>query len=255
MAQTNSTRWSRRLLTAVVLLAMAGAGWQGWKWQADLRCRHITITGNRHAERAALLERARVDTTRLLYDIEPMLVADRLQRHPWVKSAQVTRRPTGTLAITVQERQPVALAVNEEGAPSFYLDRQGFAMPAGTEAPFDVPLLRAESLAYHPLQPVQDARVRAVLTALQEIPPTEEALISGLSVRPTGEVWLRTTPAEGRGSIQVRLGRRQLAQKVSRLQSFWRQAVLPRPDAQFTLIDLRFANQIVTREKAAVSQP
>ena len=253
MAQTKPKRWTRLLLGAVVLLGMGGTGWQGWKWQADLRCRHITITGNHHAERAALLERARVDTTRRLYDIEPMLVADRLQRHPWVKSAQVTRRPTGTLAITVQERQPVALAVNEEGVPSFYLDRRGFSMPAGTEAPYDVPLLRAESLTYHPLQPVQGARVRAVLTALQEIPPTAEALISELSVRPTGEVWLRTTPAKGRGSIRVRLGRRQLAQKVSRLQSFWRQAVLPRPHAQFALIDLRFANQIVTREETTAS--
>ena len=232
---------------------MGVVGWQGWKWQANLRCRSITITGNHHAERAALLERARVDTMQRLYDIEPMLVADRLQRHPWVASAQVTRRPTGTLEITVQERKPVALVVNEDGVPSFYLDRRGFAMPAGTKAPYDVPLLRAEGLTYHPLQPVQDARVRAVLTALQEVPPTAEALVSEMSVRPTGEVWLRTTPVRGRGSIRVRLGRRRLAQKMSRLQSFWRQAVLPRPQTQFALIDLRFANQIVTREETEAS--
>lgn len=239
------------LVTAVVLLAIGLAGWQGWRWQAELRCDRIEVTGHRHAQRAELLKLARVAVGQRLYSMDPALVADRLRRHPWVQAATATRHPTGTLAIEVEERRPVALAVDAAGRPSFYLDRHGFMMPVDTVAAYDVPLLRADGSTYHPVQTIQNEQVRSVLETLAEASPDVEPLISEVIVEGSDEVWLRTTPAPEHGALRVRLGSDELAAKLKRLRAFWQQAVLPRPDTRYELIDLRFDNQIVTRESTS----
>lgn len=238
----------RRLLAAAVLLVMGLVGWQGWKWQSDLRCQYITVDGNAHAERDTLLSLARVDTMQRLYSIDPVLVADRLRRHPWVREAEATRRPTGTLAITVQERRPVALALDAEGLPAYYLDGQGYMMPVENGPAHDVPLLRGGAAAYNPLQPVTKEPVRSLLAALAELKAGTAALVSELEVTSGGEVSLRTTPTPDHGSLRVRLGGEGFRQRMQRLHDFWRQAVIARPELRYEHIDLRFKNQIITRE-------
>ncbi|GIV60092.1 MAG: cell division protein FtsQ [Rhodothermaceae bacterium] len=241
-------RLPHRWILLPALLATAATGLLGWRWLATLPCRQIVIEGAHHAERAALLDLARVDTGMVLFDLDPALVADRLVRHPWVAHAEVTRLPTGTLAIDVEERRPVALVVGADGAPSHYLDATGAQMPLVPGAAYDVPLVRGLRQPYHPVQPVQEEAVRAFLAALAAVPPEVEALVSEVEVR-GGELWAYTTPGPAREAVPVRLGRMGFSDKLTRLHAFWHQAVLPRPEKHFRLIDLRFDSQIVTEEQ------
>ncbi len=231
-----------------VLLALGVVGALGWHWLSGLTCRTIEVTGMRHADREAILDLARVDTGMVLFDIDPALVADRVTRHPWVAEAEVARLPTGTLAIEVRERRPVALVLDRTGMPSHYLDAAGAQMPLTLGIVHDVPLVRGLRQPYHPVRPVENAEVRALLAALAAAPPEVEALVSEVEVRPGNELWVYTTPDGVHGAVPVRLGRIGFAEKLSRLHAFWQQAVLPRPDKAFRLIDLRFDSQIVTEE-------
>jgi cell division protein FtsQ len=171
-----------------------------------------------------------------------------VQRHPWVASASASRLPTGTLSIDIRERMPVVLVLDAQGRPDYFLDRDGFAMPLVKGAVYDVPLLRGFREKSHPVQPVQDAAVRDLLTALAETDTATDALISELDIQPSGEVELRTTPVAGRGSVPVSLGRKDFANRLARLHTFWHRAVLTQPEKTFTLIDLRYNGQVVTRE-------
>ena len=247
-------RQARRILRGVfltlTLLGFGSLGVLGWQWMDELRCERIEIHGLNHADSTALVELAQVDTGMVLFDIDPALVADRVRRHPWVRKARATRLPTGTLTISVWERDPVVLVLDGRGQPAHFLDRAGFAMPATPGAAYDVPLLRGLRERYHPVRPLQDEQMRTLLVALADADDQTDALISELEVQRSGEVVLRTTPVGARGSIPVWLGRTGFAEKLTRLRAFWHQAVLPQPDKIFTLIDLRFDSQIVTREDA-----
>lgn len=236
------------LLVGAVVLALAFLGLLGWRWMASLPLEQVAFSNVQHADTTALRELAQVDTIAYMLDVDPALVADRMQRHPWIASATASRLPTGTLSIEVQERMPVALVLDAQGRPDYFLDRDGFGMPLVAGAVYDVPLLWGFREKYHPLQPVEDAAVRDLLVALAEVDTATDALISELEIERSGEIVLRTTPIAERGSIPVSLGREDFANRLARLHTFWHRAVLTQPEKTFTLIDLRYNSQVVTRE-------
>lgn len=242
-----ATPRGRLLLGALLLAAAAGLSAYGWHWWTHLPLGGVEVHGERHADPDALRRLARLDSVQTLYAADPVLVADRVVRHPWVAAAEARRLPTGTLAVTVTERTPAALVLDARGAPSHYLDRQGYQMPLAPGTVYDVPLLRGPGLDYHPVQPVDSEAVRRLLAALAEADEATDALVSELVLR-DGEVWAYTPAPGDRGSIPVRLGRRDFDAALRRLHAFWHQAVLPQPGTTFQQVDLRFDSQIITRE-------
>lgn len=249
MAQQSSTyqHLTRRLGIGLALALVVGIGVLGWRWQTTLRVAGVHVVGTEHAEPDTLRALARVDTGAVLYDIEPAFIADRVQRHPWVKEASVMRLPTGTLRIRVEERTPAALAIDDDGTPAFYVDPQGFGMPLPDSASYDVPLLHGIDDLYAPTRPVAHDAVREVLEAL--VASSVHDRVTELAVQPDSSIRLYARPTDVHDVVPVELGRDRFPQKLNRLQAFWEQAVQPRPNTQFSLIDLRFDSQIVTKEE------
>jgi len=236
----------RRIGLGVLLLGLGAA----WVWQRTLPLARIDVVGAVHAPAAevAALTQAEPDSV-ALFSLSPALLADRVQRHPWVRRATVRRLPTGTLRIAVEERQPVALVLDGAGRPAHFLDAAGFAMPVAAASPalYDVPVLRGAP-PYHPTQPVESAGLRSLLGALSRADGATLALVSEIDWGRTVTLW--TTPVEGHGSLPVRLGHARHDDQLRRLRAFWDQSVLPRPETRFESVDLRFAGQIVTRESS-----
>jgi cell division protein FtsQ len=232
----------------LVLLAVGAAAVLGWRWHRSIPVRQVVVTGATHAVPDSLVRLARAEIGQALYRLQPRLVADRVERHPWVEHAEAARHPDGTLRITVVERTPAALVV-QDGEAAYYLDAAGYplSMPGGGAA-FDVPLVRGLDEAAQPHQPHRPtghAALRRLLSALRD-DASADALVSEIRV---GEgVRLRTVP-DGRGrSAEVRLGAGAFAQKLRRLTAFWQQAVREAPHTAFHRIDLRFDGQIVARQ-------
>ena len=249
---------ARALAVLAGLFALAALGWLGWSWRAGVPLETIEVAGVQHADVDSLVALARIDPAAPLFSIDPVLVADRVRRHPWVASATVKRRLAGVLTISVEEREPVALALDGRGRPSHYLDAGGYGLPleapseaAVPVASYNVPLLRGVGAAYHPVQPVENPAVRALLEAVAEADPETRLLLSELEITPEGNVegWL--TPLRAGGpSIPVLLGYGDFDEKLRRLRAFWQQAVQTRPSRTFEKIDLRFDGQVVTLEAA-----
>lgn len=246
--RTRARRLLRRALAFLTLAALGALVSLGWHWKATLPLEAIAVTGNAHADADAIRELAAVPDSARLFDLDPVILADRVQRHPWVAEARVTRWMTGTLEIAVRERVPAALALDGAGRPSHYLDAAGFAMPFVKGAAYDVPLLHGALPAMHPTQPIEDAALLELLGVLAKADPAEDALVSSVERRRDGTFVLVTAPAPGVGAIPVTLGRGGFAEKLGRLRAFWDQAVLTRPDTPIRRIDLRFDGQVVTEE-------
>ena len=239
-------RWLRRLAVVVLVLGLAAA----WVWQRTLPFERVAVVGTAHTPVVEVerLLAVRPDST-ALYGLDPALLAGRAERHPWVREASVRRLPTGTLRVRVEERTPVALALDGAGRPSHFLDAGGYAMPASPSALYDVPVVRGAP-AYHAVQPVSDPALRSLLAAFGRADDATLALVSDVDWG--GPVTLWTTPAGGHASVPVRLGRGgDYGDRLRRLRAFWDQSVLPRPAHDFRLVDLRFDGQVVTREGGA----
>ena len=246
-------RWLHLAGTVLVCMAVLGVAVLGWRWHRSIPVRQVVVKGATHAVPDTLARLARVDTGQALYGLQPRLVADRAERHPWVRSAEVSRYPDGTLRITVEERTPAALVLHTgdeapAGEAAYYLDAAGYPLPlADSMAAFDVPLVRGLDEAFQPLQPTGHASLRRLLAILKER-PAADALVSEVRVGEGEGITLYTVP-DGRGqSVAVRLGTGAFSQKLHRLTAFWHQAVREKPHTAFYQIDLRFDEQIVARQ-------
>lgn len=209
--------------------------------------RQTLVVGAVHAVEADLQNLAGLDSLRRVYDLDPVLVADRVVRHPWVREATVTRWPTGTVVIGVVEREPVALAIEDE-RPAYYLDAHGFRMPPVAGAVYDVPLLHGLADPYHPIRPVTDLSTREWLALLPTLDPDLDALLSDLEWRSREGWWLHVVPPHGRQAIPVQLGHTDFATRLRGLHTVWQDAVVHNPQTRFEWIDLRFEGQVITKE-------
>lgn len=251
--ETTKQQRRRRLLRRVILggmtLTVVMISLLAWSWHRSVPLKRVIVSGAVHADSAEVVRFAALESDSVgLFSVEPDVLVDRVRRAPWVRNAVVRRRPTGTVSIRIEEREPVVLVVNADGRPSNYLDAEGYAMPLVPDALYDVPLLRGRVPDYQSTQPVQSASLLGLLQTLSQTDPETNALISEIVLGGGGEIVMRTSPAEGRASIPVRLGTDNYSNKLNRLHAFWHQAVLTRPELIYRSIDLRFDGQIVTRE-------
>lgn len=239
---------ANRIILLFVLAIFVAVGMLGWNWLNGLVLRTVHVTGNLEAHAGEVIAAARMDTGSALFGIDTALIADRVQRIPWVKQARVTRLPPSTLSIRIEERVPVVLVIDRHGDPSAYLDADGYVMPITELSTFDLPLLTGVALPTSPNSPVESRAVRELVQTVSALPPETDVLISSFIVEEDGQIALRSVPVNGQGSLFIRLGRRDFAEKMVRLRAFWHQAVVTRPDHTYHVIDLRFDSQIVTRE-------
>lgn len=238
----------RLLGLAAVVGGVLLIGVLGWQWQSNATVGQVAVTGTTNASPDTVRHMARVDSGVVMGQIDAALVVDRVTRHPWVEAAEITKqRARRTLLISVTERTPAALVLNEKGAPTYYLDRAGYAMPLPDSGDYDVPLVRGLDAAYHPVQQLAPPSLRTVLKA---VPGTDtEPLVAELVVQPDSAVHLVTAPIGRHDALTVRVGTGQISTKLRRLRAFAEQVLTTSPEKNISEIDLRFGGQIVTRER------
>ena len=243
-------RPAHTILIVAALLMLSAAGVVGYRWMMQIPLDKVTLHGNERAESADILELAKIDTSAMLFRLDDALIADRVERHPWVEEASVLRLPTGTMRIDVEERRPVVQVLDASGRIATFLDVEGAMMPVNTDTGYeDIPVLSGLTESYHPMRTVSNGAVRELLPLLATMETDTHRLISEIAVTGSGlDIYM--TPVEGRPSTRVRLGDSDFEQRLVKLSAFWEQQMGVRPDTRFELIDLRFNSQITTREFA-----
>lgn len=251
MAREQAATFGRRTLRlgGIVLLGVGvvALGLVGWQWRANATVGHIAVRGTQHAPPDTVRRLAGVDSGAVMGDVDPALVADRVERHPWIERAEVTNRwMRRTLAIAVAERSPAALAIDTRGRPAYYLARTGHAMSIPDSTGYDAPLVRGLHGEYHPVRRLAPPLLRDVLTALPETGTTD--LVAEIEMRPDSTVRIVTAPVGEHGAIPVHLGADNVSKKLRALRAFARHVLAAKPNAPIEQIDLRFDGQIVARK-------
>lgn len=253
-AKTYGRLASRIFGTLAVVAGVVALGFQGWQWQSTVTVNKITVTNARHAPTDTVRHLARVDSGTVMQTIDEALVADRVARHPWVKSAEITKqRAQRTLKISVHERTPTALVMSSAGNPAYYLDEYGYAMPRPDSANYEVPLVRGLDEDYHPMRQVGPSNLQTVLRALPN--SGVERLLAEIIVADDGTLRLMTRPIGPHGSLPVLLGSTALETRLRRFGAFAEQVLTTDTERSVAEIDLRFDNQIVTRKHPMDESP
>ena len=255
MTRDQTATFGRRALrvagSGLLVAGVVALGLLGWQWRADVTVDRVAVTGAQHAPPDTLRRLARVGRGTAMRAVAPMLVADRVARHPWVKEATAeTQWMQGALTIAVTERTPAALAVDAQGRPAYYLDRSGHAMPLPDSAGYDVPLVRgleAEAPWTQPDTAQTPSSLRRVLRALPEAGVAD--LVAEIEMQPDDAIQLTTTPIGPHDALPVHLGSGNVSRKLRTLRAFARQVLASSPDEPIERIDLRFDGQVVTRTR------
>jgi cell division protein FtsQ len=236
---------------AAFVMGLAVLGLLGWQWRSEASVERVAVTGATQAPPDTIRGLTGVAPGTSMSDVRPALVSDRVVRHPWVRAATVTPHwMSGTLAVSITERTPAALAVDAQGRPAYYLDRAGHAMPPPDSAAFNVPLVHGlppRAPGGGPDRPAAPAPLRRLLAALADT--DARRLVSDIEVAPKNRLRLTTVPLDRYGSVSVRLGRGHMARKLRTLRAFARQILTAPPADSVHVIDLRFDGQVITRPR------
>ncbi len=234
------------VLLTVILAVLIAAGLAGLEWRSRIDLRDVKVSGNVITTPEKIAALARLDSIKHVFDVTPSLIEDRIVRDPWIERAVVSRFVTGRVAIEVSEREPVLLALNSDGEPGYYIDKDGFMMPATDAGVFDVPIVRGLPSRYHAMKPIDKEEVLILAGLIGSQSTLLENLFSEFLIDESGEVTMYTAPSLGQPSIPVVLGHGKFAEKLRNFEAFWNQYVRKTRLDEIQRIDLRFDSQIIT---------
>jgi len=123
-------RRRRLLLGAIVLLGVVTGGWVVLHTRL-LAARVVSVSGAVHTPVAEIEAVAGVSSHPPLIDVVPGTVASRLERLPWIATADVQREWPDGLRITVVERAPVAVIRSSQPTSGNRSAPSGAPSPAG----------------------------------------------------------------------------------------------------------------------------
>ncbi len=134
-----SAAWAAGAMLAITLLAGAGAAvigvgrwWQHWEMPSP-PVQSIRVQGLQRLSAGEIRELLPFEEGDRLFGLPLRLAAQRLSGHPWIARAALHRSLSGTVVVTIQERQPVAVVRDEGG--SWYVDQQGALLGPSDERP------------------------------------------------------------------------------------------------------------------------
>jgi cell division protein FtsQ len=213
------------------------------------RVQKVMVTGCKTLTAPEVIAAAKVPMARSIFDVEFAPIAKRVEALPFVQKAQVSRIFPSTILIAVQERKPLAL-INRAGL--WPVDDEGVILPRlqsqrrmNDPASYDTPVLSGSAFFNNGENKELTAANRRVIEFLAELRSTNAMLyhsISELNVNSKNHLTFYLMD----GAVPVYLGADNWMEKCDRLFIFL-QHVKP-ASGKFLTIDLRYENQIVTRE-------
>jgi cell division protein FtsQ len=134
-------------IAAAVVLAGSLTGWayaygiHSWRFRIE-SSDAVEITGVRNASRAQVMEVAAADIGRNIFFVPLDERKKQLEQIPWVEQATVMRLLPNRIAVSIQERAPVAFA--QIGPRISLIDAHGvvMGMPANRQTKYSFPVIR-----------------------------------------------------------------------------------------------------------------
>jgi len=173
-----------------------------------------------------------------------------LEKHQWIRDAELYFDTQDVLHVVVSEREPVARVFTTAGT-SFYMDSAGKRMPLLPDVSVRVPVVTAFTAA-KVLNKNDSAVVKDLATITQYIytHPFWAAQIAQIDITPAGTFELLPVV----GNHVIRIGHADdLDQKLSNLLLFYKQVLRKTGVDKYAVIDVQYKDQVVGSNEKTTS--
>lgn len=239
-----------RILLWTVALAIVGVwGPEATRNISDLevfRVRSVEVRGMRFLTEDSVVALLRTDEAASVWS-DKAVWRERLERHPMIREAEVTRRPPHGLLVRVEERSPVALAPTPTLEP---VDAEGYRLPVDpTRYRLDLPVLASRRVppGQAKLVPGETRALATEVARIASMDPDFLRRVSSVAWGDRGSLVVRLTAPDvvflmnpGTSSARLRQADTAMEDAMSRA-----------PGRVPEVVDLRFADQIVVRRTRA----
>ena len=217
------------------------------QWKDGRKVARIDVAGAAIFADKDLRARTGVATGSVIDTVSLKRVRARLESHPYVRDARVSRSYPDALSIEIDERVPVA-SFTVKGSVR-YVDEEGVVLPymesaATRDLPTitGVPELAATAFGR---RVTGDAYFEAleVLASAIETDTSVYHLISEVDLRDPEDVTLYSAE----GGVPIRIGRGDTMRKMSLLRAFWDRFVRQEGPENLEYLDLRFGDRVVAK--------
>jgi len=209
----------------------------------------VDVAGNSRLSREEVVEASELEAGINLLTVNLGEVAQKLQRHPWIRTTSVYRRLPGRIVIEIEERTPRAILA---AGKLYYVDERGEVFTR---------LFPGDSVKYPLLSGVRPADLDAQGSEVREMIKISLALLdllterkgSGLDLRSVAEVrmdldqGLALVTKSGR---TVLLGKGNFAVKIDRYEKLKRFLTRRKEWHNARIIDLDFEDRALVRSGA-----
>jgi cell division protein FtsQ len=231
-------RWRRTLalgLAGVELAALLVA-----LFQPFLTVRHVEVSGGRRMAAAQIVKTAGLAQGGTIFAVDPPAVEARLESSTWIRQARVSAQLPDTVAIHVDEWQPVAVYQPAAGRPYFLSDQAVALGPLG-DHDAQAGLLPVQALQAGEPRPGARVLDPRLLTALVNIQRTLPRLIGQdvklFTIDSCGNVTL--VSAKG---WQAQFGRMLTGEEIATLHDKVAALRAVAPDVDYNSADLQYVN-------------
>ena len=213
------------------------------QWRSQLVVERIIVDGARHLQAKEIVALSGIQPQSLIVRIDQHEIEHKILQHPLIKSVKVESQLPDAMRITVVEREPFAVV---SGKPLLYVDSEGVLLPRLPAMQFDLPLISGvpgiDTVKLGQLVPKPEI-VLAISVLKQSQAVGWYHAISEIKVGNDGQIMLFAMDS----GVPIFIGKDDVANKLQRLQSFWKNYVKDGTASQLKYLDLRFEGQVVVK--------
>lgn len=204
----------------------------------------IEVKGNAWSKQPDLVQHAELMRGVNIFDVDLANAAQRLESHPWVKTATVERDLPDTLKITITEHEPVALIVDDQGMA--LVDAQGTPFKSLEQGdPIDALVARFHIISgsdrarldsAHPDYETERGHLKeayAALSTYYSLSLEDQAQLSEIHVDPVVGISFVLE----QGGVEVRLGWGRYTERLTRFSKVYESLVEKDIQVNYILID------------------
>jgi len=228
---------------AGAILVLGLAGMAGLYWDSTMKIQDVQFEGN-HFVSEQDLQLVEVPTGINPDSMNFGEIRNRFEELPYVKQADISIKPNGTINIGITERQPAALLADNK--KKIYIDSEGIKLPIVPGKTVDVPILYGFSAT-----PMEDTlkgeafeTVSDFLTAVRDN-NVADATISEIAWSSSNDGIVTLTNQNG---VKLIFGKGNFDTRLRNWEAFYGEVIKQKGIEKMRSVDLRFEGQIVTRE-------
>lgn len=236
-----SASFWKRLVGILLLSGIAGTA--AWYWQQNVRVSEVSVSGSYFTDSEEIIRAAAVPEGIRPDSLDLEVLKRSVESLNYVHSVVPYIEPSGDLQLQVRERQPIALLLN--GSNRAYVDSDGVKLPVYEGKTLDLPLvygfdtgIKTDTLQSTAFLEIRDFLLQAKKNGFGWI------TISEVAYDPKDGV----VALSHENGVKLLFGHGDFEYKLQNWEAFYGQVIKTKGIGRMQQVDLRFINQVVTRE-------